>query len=247
MRSFQQFLDGNLYYHRFQPIFNINTLSVLGCESLLRSKHIESTELLFQKARDLNALYDLDIHSIRTAVQTFSKNQTKRPLEAHLFLNIYPSTLVSSNFLRMFFKIIRRCPISPNQLVLEINEAENIIDYCTLKEVLVRLQAFGIQIALDDFDKGFAPLKRVLEIEPNFIKVDKYFSENLAQSNRKQKMLALLIDYCSSSNIKLILEGIETEDDLSVARSLGVNFGQGFMLGKPSNINVLFHGGDLNA
>ena len=237
---FKRLLKRRLYDHQFQPILDIHSMMVFGCESLIRPKNFRSPESLFSTAMKLNKLFELDLFSITTAIQSFNNHLDRITLDTHLFLNIYPSTLVSKNFIKTFVNRIESSAIPPNRFVLEINESEHIESYSLLKEKILKLQALGVQIALDDFDKGTSPFKKILELEPNYIKLDKYLSTNLAQSVKKQKLINLFINYCSSNNIKVILEGIETDSDLSVAKSLGVDFGQGYLLGKPDKINKLF-------
>ena len=231
---------GNYLYHHFQPIIDIHESKIFGYESLLRSKDAVNPESLFCSAVNSNTLFELDTLSFIKAIQSFSSQIDKHTSDIHLFLNIYPSTLVSSKFLNVFVDIIESSLISPNRIVLEINESEQIKSYSLLKKAVFKLQSLGLQVALDDFDKGISPFQKVLELEPNYIKLDKYFSTNLTQSVNKQKLIKLLLKYCSANNIKIILEGIETDNDLSVAKSLGVDFGQGFLFGRPDILKKCF-------
>jgi EAL domain-containing protein (putative c-di-GMP-specific phosphodiesterase class I) len=72
----------------------------------------------------------------------------------------------------------------------------------------------------------------ILELEPDFIKLDRLFSLDLSKSTSKQKMISLFVEYCKN-NTKLILEGIETPEDLAIAKCLGVDIGQGYVLDMP--------------
>lgn len=223
-----------MYYHHFQPIIGFNQSKVFGYEGLLRSKHITSPYELFCTAIDYNCLLELDVSSFRKAIYSFSKKVNKLNKDSHIFINIYPSTLVSALFMEHLTDVINKGLISPEQIILEISESERIADYERLKNTIRKIKNIGVKIALDDMDKGNAPLRNVLELEPDYVKFDKYFSDDLKENKKKQDLLASLLQFCKVNNIKTILEGIETKEDYKVAKSIGIHFGQGYLLGRPS-------------
>jgi EAL domain-containing protein (putative c-di-GMP-specific phosphodiesterase class I) len=100
------------------------------------------------------------------------------------------------------------------------------------KEGLSILKANQFQIAIDDFGKGVANFQCIMEITPDIIKIDRYFSNNLAFSPEKQKFINHLLNIADEKT-KIILEGIEEETDLAMTKVLRVPFAQGFLLGKP--------------
>jgi EAL domain-containing protein (putative c-di-GMP-specific phosphodiesterase class I) len=102
-----------------------------------------------------------------------------------------------------------------------------------LKSVTKELQARGVKIAVDDMGGGYSFFQQWIELEPDFIKLDRYFAEDLSICSRKQKTISSLVDLLSGTT-DIIIEGIETEEDLNIAESLGINYAQGFLLGRPS-------------
>lgn len=228
-------IDEQLYYHHFQPIFNIHKDEVIGYESLLRSKYVDNPQTLFDQALELNKLLDLDIASCEKAINLFTKLLEQKEFNNNIFLNVFPSTLKSIQFMENILNVIDSLNFQPNQIVIELAESEQIENYAKLKETIQQLKEIGIQFALDDLDQGNASLKNILELEPNYVKLDRYFAKNLNKVKRKQELLKSLVDYCAINNIKVVLEGIETSQELSVAKSLGIDYGQGFLLGKPKS------------
>lgn len=224
-----------MYYHHFQPIFNIHESEVFGYEGLLRSKHVTNPKELFEMAIDLNKLLELDVSSCEKAIHSFTKQLEQINGEKHIFLNIYPSTLISSFFKKNLVKVLEQHSILPNQIVMEVSESEQITNYLQLKDVIKSLKDLGVRIALDDLDKGKSSLKNLLELEPDYVKFDRYFAKDLNKSTKKQDLLKSILDYCSINDIKVVLEGIETNKELNIAKSLGVHYGQGFLLGKPND------------
>lgn len=237
-RKLNRVIDEQLYYHHFQPIFNIQEDEVIGYESLLRSKHINNPKELFDGAIDLNKLLDLDVSSCEKAMHSFTQLLEQKEFENNIFLNIFPSTIKSEKFFETIVDCLDSLSIHPNQIVIELAESEQIENYTKLKEMIDRLKNKGIQFALDDLDKGSASLKNILELEPNYVKLDRYFAKNLNRAKRKQELLKALVDYCARNEIHIVLEGIETSQELNVAKSLGIHYGQGFLLGKPQR-NIL--------
>lgn len=222
-------------YHVFQPIYDIQTSSISGFEGLLRSKKEPNTEVIFKKAEITGKLSELDIFSIKKAINSYySTNKSSETV--NLFLNIYPSTILRSN-ISSFVNSIDSLNIPKERVVFELSENEFIIDFHLLQSRIYELKKFGFQVAIDDFGKGYANLKRIIELEPDIVKLDRYFATDLQTSKKKQAMIELLIEFFNKNDCKMILEGIETEEVLSVAKKLGIKYAQGFHLGRPSELS----------
>lgn len=121
--------------------------------------------------------------------------------------------------------------------MLEIVEHEMITDFIKLTQALKALRKTGILIAVDDFGKGIDNINRTIEIDADYIKLDRYFSIGLSKSNKKQAYVEFLVHYCNRFDVKLIFEGLETESDIDCAQVLGVSYAQGFAIGKPQPIS----------
>ncbi|MEH7386552.1 EAL domain-containing protein, partial [Bacillus sp. JJ1521] len=76
----------------------------------------------------------------------------------------------------------------------------------------------------------------IIELEPNYLKLDRIFSINLAKSSQKQKMISLLLQYFQETDTKIILEGVETNEELQMAKTLGIELCQGYLLSRPQPI-----------
>src|SRR5690606_7206804 len=100
--------------------------------------------------------------------------------------------------------------------------------------VIRNLRARGYQFALEDVATGAANLRLLADLEPDFIKMDIALTTGIAHSSRKQALASYLLELAQRSNARLIAEGIETEDDLNILLELGVELGQGFLLGRPA-------------
>jgi EAL domain-containing protein (putative c-di-GMP-specific phosphodiesterase class I) len=148
-----------------------------------------------------------------------------------LFLNVFPSTLTNPLFPTFVNKIIDEYGISCQQIILEINEGE-IAELDIIKNVITYLKNLGIAIAIDDFGKGNSSIMTLIELSPDFVKLDRYFMDDL--TDKKLDVIQYLLHFCKKYNSNLIIEGIEEKASLALLKSIGVQYAQGYLLGRPS-------------
>jgi EAL domain-containing protein (putative c-di-GMP-specific phosphodiesterase class I) len=242
--SVSQLIEKEEFSHVFQPIFETNTWGKIGYEAFLRTPFAANPEMAFREAKQENLLFELDSLSIQKAVRTYFSEGSQK--DSYLFVNIFPSSIIHSNFLSTLKAIIteknhyRQNENDSMKLVFELVKTEFISDsdLHTLKERIGQIKENGILIAINDVWKGRNSLKLLFDVNPTFLKLDKYFAEALVQSEQKQLLIELLIQYCIQNNCKLILEGVERNVDLAVAKSIGVCFSQGYLLGKPETYKI---------
>lgn len=230
--TIQTLIEEELFYHYYQPIYNLEDESKMGYEVLLRTDTYENPENLFQEARNTNLLYELDTKSISKGVKSYELNEyTKQKL--NLFLNVFPSTLLNPTFQTFLHNTISTHNLSNHQIVLEISEAEVIEDYTIMSEYIKSLKKLGFKLAVDDVGKGNSSIRAIIDLKPHFIKLDRYFTIDLDQDKAKQAVIHFLLNYCKEFGSHLILEGVESKTELTIAKGLGIQFVQGYVLGKP--------------
>jgi EAL domain-containing protein (putative c-di-GMP-specific phosphodiesterase class I) len=229
--------EGDLYidsleiYHIVQPIVELNSKEIHGFEFLLRSSKSPNPEMLFSQALERNLLLELDMKSIFTIIENVHMRNFKY---GYIFINVYPSTFVEPIFLYKLMQLISLTNINTNSIVLELNEAEKIDDLSEFGKFVDKYRQKGFLISIDDLGKGEANLQVMLEIQPDIVKLDRYFSKNLYKSKEKKKVIEFCLDILDGK-ATVILEGIECEEDLQVAQQLGVPFAQGYYLGRPNS------------
>jgi EAL domain-containing protein (putative c-di-GMP-specific phosphodiesterase class I) len=224
-------------YHVFQPICTLPAQEKLGYESLIRSRDGLQPNQLFQQFSQRNQLPILDMWSIENAIQTFFSYREMQTGKERLFVNIFPSTVADDGFPDFVRKLSRNYEAFCQRVVFEISETLSDIGVWSNPQYIrriLKLREHGFLIALDDFGEGSTSIKKVVELAPDFIKLDMFFGKELSSNPSKQKLVRLFVEYCGGSNSELILEGIEREEDLEQAVYLGVPNGQGYLLGRPS-------------
>lgn len=219
-------------YHLYQPIYDVQSGCLVGYEGLLRTIHNINPEESFKHAKKKKRLYELDSRSIHKAFITYLLADESKGLRK-LFLNVYPSTIINPKFLPFMRNIIHENRFISQQLILEIVESEK-ANLEQIKKILPELKELGLKIAVDDFGKGTSSLRMLLELQPDFIKLDRYYVTDLLSSEPKRDVIKSLLNFCDKYNSSLIVEGVEDKASLDMLKSLGVKYAQGYLLGRPS-------------
>jgi len=233
--SIESLIKNEEFFHHFQPIYCLENMGIVGFEGLLRSQKHPSPQEMFKIAKSGNMLYELDSRSIHKAIKTYSNTGFSKK-DGKLFLNILPSTILHENFSYFISKILEANYHINQDIVLEISETEEMIDFKQFKQKVLELKKHGILLALDDIGAGYFNIRAIIELQPDYLKLDRYLSISLLESNEKQSVISYFLDYVEKymNKTHIILEGLETEDEMMVAKSLGISVAQGFLLGKPA-------------
>ncbi|MCQ6278574.1 EAL domain-containing protein [Bacillus sp. EB600] len=224
----------NEFFHHYQPIFDIQEWKIIGYEGLFRLENVKNPETTFNWAKKAKKLYELDSNSIYKALLTF-KNAGYISRKEMLFLNVFPSTVTNPLFLTLIHQLINEEKVSSQQIIFEINENE-VMDFENVKKEVHNLKNLGFRIAIDDVGKGFSSVKSIIELNPDFIKLDKYYLEDLSISEQKQDVVNSLLHYCQKFNSSLIVEGVEDKVCLALLKGMGIQYAQGYFLGMPTEL-----------
>ncbi|WP_027410704.1 EAL domain-containing protein [Anoxybacteroides tepidamans] len=242
----KEIIENQLFTNVFQPIYHLSSQKIVGYESLLRCEFVKSPDMLFNCANSIGCLYHLDIASITNSIKDFAMHsQAINSRNLFLSLNVYPSTIAAPTFPKILEQLVQSASLVNQQVILEINESERIKNLDEMLQNVHLLKQKGFMIAVDDLGKGEYSLQALIEIDPQVIKLDRYFAKDLSKSKKKQRALLSTIRFFNE-NTRVILEGIETKEDLWCAKSLGILYAQGYFLAKPEPLhealNVKFRG-----
>jgi diguanylate cyclase (GGDEF)-like protein len=222
-------VSGDKFYAASQPIFDLRNMSKIGYELLSRLDHREysSPDEFLLIARNADILGVVDYACMKNCLNAL-KNVV---VERRIYINMFPSTLTDASvecLLRDFAaagKDISFC--------LELNEQQILGDPFYLIPLVTKLKKAGILIALDDYGFGHSSVETLVILEPDIVKIDKKITQGISKDLKKFNSLKRLLKVIESCKATVIAEGIETKEDFEVLRSLGVTYGQGFLMGKP--------------
>ena len=238
----QLIVAGQLRMH-FQPITSLGEGGLLGHEALIRGPAqtpFEAPGALLSAAREEGLLIEFETEAMLLAVETWLQTPHGPGSAMRLFVNIGPDTLLNvfapmdASALRALFTEDEQAQ-QGRRVVFELTEYDRIHDLDEVTRVIHHMRdAAGVEFALDDFGEGYSSLRLWSQIEPDFVKIDKYFTRQISESPRNLQTLRALTQIAETFGSKLIAEGIETPADMRVLRELGIGYGQGFFLGRPN-------------
>lgn len=210
----------------FQPIVDVQRGVVSGYEALARfeSPISVSPAEWFTAA----ALYGYGPLLEATVLRSFIAARARLPANCFLSVNVSPGALVSDE--------VQECLAEQDDLrglVLEITEQTPVEDYDRLGRSLDAWRARGTKIAVDDAGSGYASLRHILTIAPQFVKLDRALVEGLHEDTRKVAVVTAIGAFASSIDAWLVAEGVELQEELDALAALEVPLVQGFLLGRP--------------
>lgn len=232
----QKIIDRRQLVPFFQAIFSTESSQIIGFEALIRgpkNSPFHSPLALFSAARAGGVHTEMELLAIEMSLEAFSRFKFSQ----RLFINVSPDIFISDAFSRLLaLDKLRRLGLSPKQIVIEITENHSVTDYSLIKRTSQELYKLGFQTAIDDLGEGFASLRLWLEIRPHYIKIDRYFIENIHQDAMKLEVVRSIKNIAEQSQCQVIAEGIETEAEWIILRDLGIHLLQGFLISRPVKI-----------
>ena len=135
-------------------------------------------------------------------------------------------------------RTLERCQLRPTDLVFEISEQESIGNFSIFREVRDYYRKLGFQIALDDTGAGYASLEAVMELSPDFIKVDRTFVHRIDEDPARQELLRALRSVADRIGSRIIAQGLDPPQGLPTLGGPGIPFGQGWLFGKPTPLRA---------
>jgi EAL domain-containing protein (putative c-di-GMP-specific phosphodiesterase class I) len=235
---FQGVVLANEVYSVYEPIVDVASKTVFGYEALARGPAgtpFESPLCLFESAEEQGLVFELDCLCRQSGLD----GAVGLPSSTRLFLNVRPTTIHDPSFRPdALIRTLERTKLRPSDVVLEISEQESIENFDAFREIRDEYRQLGFQFALDDTGSGYASLQAVIELEPDFIKVDRALITGVDNNPSKRALLEALQAVASSTGARIVGEGLDTLEELAVLEELGIPFGQGWLFGKPTPLRA---------
>lgn len=212
----------------FQPIVDLRDRRLIGMEALARFDLTPDAppDVWFESAHRVGLGIELEGVVVRKAARAV----TTLPPDLYMAVNLSPATILAFDVAQYFDAGTRM------QVVIEITEHAPVDDYGALRQALRRLRQRGLRIAIDDVGAGFSSLRHVLRLDPEIIKLDQEVTLGVDQDVGRAKLVGGLIAGASAVSALVVAEGIETEAQLVRLLELGVRGGQGFFIGRPTEL-----------
>jgi diguanylate cyclase (GGDEF)-like protein len=217
----------------YQPLVDLRTGAVVGCEVLARWEHprrgLLPPSIFIQVAESTGNISELTYSLLRQAIQ----DAQTWPGELSLSLNLSPLMVANSWLPQDVLRVLTECAFPAHRLELEITETTLIDRAKEARAVLKSLRHLGVRIALDDFGAGHSGLGYLRQFEFDSVKIDRSFVTDMLINPHDIKLVENIISFCHTLGLQTTAEGIESLGLRNRLMELGCDTGQGYFFCKP--------------
>lgn len=215
----------------FQPIFDLQTQNLISCEALCRFRPApyRSPDKWFKDAADVGLGVALELAVLKTTLAAFPH----LPASISLSVNASPDAVITGELSNLI------PPSYAHRTIIEITEHARVPSYAELHARLRPLKNLGVRVAVDDAGAGYSGLQHIVQLGPDIIKIDMSLTRAVDTDPARRALASAMVFYAREMSGCVVAEGIETDSELSTLKLLGVDRGQGYLLGKPSSLSAL--------
>jgi diguanylate cyclase (GGDEF)-like protein len=223
----------------YQPFFDVQTSHRRGLEALVRWRHptrgLIPPDQFIPLAEETGLIVPLGEWVIRQACD----DATSWPPDTKVAVNLSPVQLKQAELFNIIESALRNSGLPPRQLEIELTESVLLERAAENHAFMERLKGIGVSLALDDFGTGYSSLSCLTTFPFDKIKIDKSFMGNLSKRHKSSAIISSIVTLARGLDMSVTAEGVETLEQFERLRVLGVNFAQGYLLGRPVPIGEL--------
>ncbi|MFN5514939.1 MAG: putative bifunctional diguanylate cyclase/phosphodiesterase [Cyanobacteriota bacterium] len=221
----------------YQPQIDLRTGRLLGVEVLVRWTHPQrgfiSPAEFIPLAEETGLIVPLGDWVLRESCRQYRRWSNIGVAPFKLSVNISPRQLEEPDLAERLQALLTETGMRPEALTLEITERCMLDDPQMVIAQLTALRSLGVQIAMDDFGAGYSSLAFLKDLPVNLLKLDKGFLEDATPGSKNQVILASMIELGHRLQLCLVAEGIENSEQLALLKTLGCDYGQGYLFSRP--------------
>ncbi len=230
-------IEGEIHPH-YQPEINLITNRVTRFEALARWNHPilgpVPPGVFIPVAEESNLILPLGAHIMKSACGEAVGWQVLSNHPVQVAVNVSSVQFARDTFIDEVEDILHRTGLDPHLLQIELTESATLIGIERAAEIMMRLKSIGITIAVDDFGTGYSCLSYLPKLPFNVLKIDRSFVNDLMVRTETRAFVQSILTMADSLRMRVVVEGIETEEQLHMVMELGIHEAQGFLLGRPS-------------
>ena len=220
----------------FQPIFELATGTIKGCEILARW-HREDGSIIspmdfIPLAESSGRIEGMTWQILERALIDLQA-LLRQDRQFKLSVNIVPSHLLSADFLSTLRRTVAAARVSPRQIIIEVTERKELSDLARAATIVSELRDYGFRVAIDDMGIGHSGLSRLKSLGANTIKIDKFFVDTVAVDTSTAAIIKMLVGLAEGMQMSVVAEGIETTEQVGALIACGVQEGQGYLVAAP--------------
>jgi PAS domain S-box-containing protein len=233
----QMALSEDRFVLHAQPIVDLHTGEVAQCELLLRMRSAEKSEPLIAPgaflpiAEEYGLITEMDRWVIDRAAEIAATG-------ASMQLNVSGRSISDPSLVNYVQQAIEHAGADPATMVFEITETTLVSDETAARAFVEGLHDLGCQIALDDFGTGYGGFTYLKQLPVDYLKIDSEFVRDLRDNAASRNVVLGIVNLAHGFCLKTVGEGVEDQETLELLRELGVDYGQGFHIGRPSPLQM---------
>jgi EAL domain-containing protein (putative c-di-GMP-specific phosphodiesterase class I)/CheY-like chemotaxis protein len=233
----RQAIESNQFVLHYQPQIEIASGKVAGVEALVRIQHPERgliyPNCFIGLAEDLGLIDELGWLVVDRALSEVKQFADENNVIPRLALNASVNSLRDLKFPDAFVSLTKKHLVKADSVIVEITESGLINALSHTLDVLARLRMKGIQLSIDDFGTGYAMMKQLVNIPATELKIDRIFVMDMHVNSSDRVMVQKTIEIGHELGMKVIAEGVETQEQLEFLRVRGCDSAQGYLFSRP--------------
>ncbi len=231
--ALQYALQESQFTLAYQPIWDIRSNCVVGAEALLRWQHPTRGTVTPADFIPLAERTGLIVPLGRWAMQAACEEALTWASPVSVSVNVAPTQLHRREMVEEVREVLAATGLPPDRLKLEITESQLLEENDEVIGVMAGLRDLGVRLALDDFGTGHSSLSTLRAFPFSDLKIDRCFTQGIVQDPRSRGLLEAILQICRVMELDCVAEGVETEEQLTMVRSLGCTHAQGYLIGRP--------------
>ncbi|MGR9045355.1 MAG: EAL domain-containing protein [Gammaproteobacteria bacterium] len=220
----------------FQPIMRITDKSISHYECLLRmienDGEIVPPSMFIEIAEHTGLIFQLDQRVIELAFKQ-QVELIKKGFDIKLSINLSGEMLSNPEAFKIISRLLRSYDLKAHRFIFEVTETQAVTNLQAAHDFITRIKSIGGRFALDDFGVGFSSMNYLKQLPVNYLKIDGSFVKNLTESHGDQLFVNAINSVGQGMGIKTIAEFVENDEVLAILTELGVDYAQGYGIGKP--------------
>jgi diguanylate cyclase (GGDEF)-like protein/PAS domain S-box-containing protein len=232
-RSLHHAFERHEFVVHYQPMIEVVSRRIVGAEALVRWKHpdigLMSPDEFIPVAEECGLIFPIGEWVLRTACAQMKSWHQAGHKELHVAVNLSARQFQQHDLSSTIERILRETALPPHALDLEITESTAMHNAELSLAVMTRLKQMGVRLSIDDFGTGYSSLSYLKRFPIDTVKIDQNFIRDLSQSSNDGAIISAVISMARALNLRVVAEGVETEDQLAFLRRQHCETIQGFL------------------
>jgi diguanylate cyclase (GGDEF)-like protein len=241
--SLRQAVEREEFVVHYQSQVDLQSRKTLGTEALVRWQHPQMGLLppgdFIGVAENTGLIVDIGHSVLRAACMQTRQWQLHSFPDLHVAVNVSAHQLEDSDFVARLIEVLDESKIEPSALELELTETSIMEDPNSAIKLLEEIRRMGVKIAIDDFGTGYSSLSYLKDLPIDTVKLDRSFVNCATTHPDHAALVMAIITLAHNLRLKVIAEGVETEEQLNFLRLLRCNQGQGYLFDRPTSADLI--------